>query len=73
MTFVMTSPVRMTSQLLLAAASCERDCSQYVLQQHQATDMVVFFIRLPQSGFYKFQVYQPLSLLDYRYEFLTLS
>jgi len=63
MTFVMTSPARMTSQLLYAAATCEQNCSEHVLQQRQATDLVCFFIRLPRAGIYTFQVHQLMSFI----------
>ena len=55
--FLMTLPVKMTSQLLFAVAGSQVDCSQYVLQQRQPADCVVFVIRLPRAGLYKFQVH----------------
>ena len=57
LSFLMTSPVTMTSRLLLAADGCDRDCCKYVLQQrHVATDSTTFLVRLPAPGLYKFQV-----------------
>jgi hypothetical protein len=63
-TFLTSLPVRMTSQLLLAAKNDndDRECYEYVLQQCRGTSSVAFHIRLPKTGLYKFQIYAvPLS------------
>jgi hypothetical protein len=56
--FKLTQPLRMTSQLVLASASPPKECSEYILQQGSgSTDAVTFIIKPPQPGMYKFQLF----------------
>lgn len=54
--FRMTQPLRMTSQLLSVVGDKSEDCSDYVLQQGRG-ESVIFMVKLPKTGLYKFQIY----------------
>jgi len=57
-TFRLTQPLRMTSQLSLASESPAKDCSEYILQQGSGgSDAVTFILQPPQTGMYKFQLF----------------
>ena len=53
-----SQPVRMTSQLLYATGNRNEDCSDYILQQGNASKgTVTFVLRFLRPGLYKLQVY----------------
>jgi len=56
MSFTISQPLRMTSQLVYVSKGQQEDLSDYILQQ--ARDQQVYFqMRLPKTGLYKFQIY----------------
>jgi hypothetical protein len=54
-TFKLTQPLRMTSQLILVSEAPVKDCSEYVLQQgsNDGSSVVTFVIQPPQIGMFK--------------------
>lgn len=53
-TFKLTQPLRMTSQLTLVSESPVKDCSEYILQQGSGgQDAVTFILQPPQAGMFK--------------------
>ncbi len=54
--FSMTEPLRMTSQLIYVSGNRQEDQSDYILQQGQGNH-VIFMVRMPRQGMYKFQIY----------------
>ena len=54
--FSMGQPLRMTSQLIYVSNNRQDDCSDYILQQGQGNH-VIFMVRMPKPGMYKFQIY----------------
>lgn len=54
--FIMSDPLRMTTQLLYVTGGKNEDCSDYVLQQGRGNE-VFFMLKLPKIGLYKMQIY----------------
>ncbi len=54
--FRMSQPLRMTSQLIYVTNNKNEDCSDYILQQGKGDD-VYFMLKMPKIGLYKFQIY----------------
>ncbi len=54
--FQMSAPLRMTSQLIYVSQNKNEDFSDYILQQGRG-NTVYFVLKLPKTGMYKFQVY----------------
>ena len=54
--FSTTQRLRTTSQLIYVSGNQNVDSSDYVLQQSQS-DAVIFMLKLPKTGLYKFQLY----------------
>ena len=54
--FKLTQPLRMTSQLIYVSKGRQEDCSDFILQQGRPNE-VLFQLKLPKVGMYKFQVY----------------
>ena len=55
-TFTMEQPLRMTSQLIYVSEGKSEDFTDYILQQGRE-NTVIFVIKLPKMGLYKFQIY----------------
>ena len=54
--FSMSQPLRMTSQLIYVSQGKTEDFSDYLLQQGRGNN-VIFRLKLPKVGMYKFQIY----------------
>jgi hypothetical protein len=64
-TFRLTQPLRMTSQLILLSESPVRECSEYILQQGSGgQDAVTFILQPPQTGMFKVSDIHEASLSD---------